>query len=491
MKKLPPLVPPAPKPEPFPHEVCGLLGRAAKECAEITEAPIEFAISAGLATAAACVQRLHDVELRTGDSTPTSLFLVTVGQSGERKSAVNRKMMKPLLDVIDNQMAEYDDLMRNYDWAKEEYEDEQRKQKKRRAKSPEDSKSIALAMDRPVEPINPQMLINDFTQEGLMRALGTTPAILLSEDEGGAFVGGHSWGENQLKVMTFLSSLWGGEARHVARALDGRRSNKNRRASLNLMFQPMVAGKLIDDQLAREQGFLARILISHPPSKIGTRLRPRRDIFVQNVQCATGDREKWNAAIQQLASRKFSVDEQDNSIKNTVLKFETEAWMPLEGYYRDVEVAQGSDGAYCEVKSFASKSLEQACRIAAVLQKVDNPLADRIDLDHTQAGITVAEWFLKEAKRISANADTNSRPIKAQQLLDAIFESRGHSPFKMQDIYQGVGRRRGLELDAHRSGGLIRLLIDTGYVIQNGKEFQISKQYGDLHTAQTAQMAPA
>ena len=154
-------------------------------------------------------------------------------------------------------------------------------------------------------------------------------------------------------------------------------------------------------------------------------------------------------------------------------------------------MGQGSDGGYCEVKSFASKSLEQACRIAAVLQKVDNPLADSIDLDHAQAGITVAEWFLKEAKRLSANADTNSRPIKAQQLLDAIFESRGHRPFKMQYIYQGVGRRRGLELDAHRSGGLIRLLIDTGYVIQNGKEFQISKQYGDLHTAQTAQMAPA
>ena len=486
MTNLPPIVPPIPQPAPFPYEVCGVLGGAARECAEQTEAPIELAISTGLATAAACVQRLHDVQLRQsppGKGAPTSLFLVTIGLSGERKTGVNKYMMEPLLDVIDSQMIDYDALLREYEWAKDEYDDEQRKMRKNRAKQPEESKSIALTMERPKEPINPQMMINDFTQEGLMRALGQTPGILLSEDEGGTFLGGHSWGDNQLKVMTFLSSLWGGEARHVARALDGRRSNKNRRASLNLMFQPMVANKLIDDPLAREQGFLARILISHPPSRIGTRLKPRRELFMQNMQYATGYTEKWKTAIRQLASIKPNYSEIDNSIQNTVLRFDEEAWIPLEEYYRTVEEGQRADGDYCEVRSFASKSLEQACRIAAVLQKVDDPAATSIDLDHARSGIVVAEWFLNEISRMTAHTSANSKEFKAQILLDALYESRGHKAFQKKDIYTGIGRREALSINARQSDVLLRLLEELGYVISNGTEYHVSKLYGGPNSA--------
>jgi len=485
LKKLPPIVPPIPEPEPFPYEVCGVLGGAAKECADQTEAPIELAISTGLATAAACVQRLHDVELRQsppGKGAPTSLFLVTIGLSGERKTGVNKYMMEPLLDVIDSQMIDYDVMLREYEWAKDQYDDEQSKIRKNRAKNPDESKSIALNMDRPKEPINPQMMINDFTQEGLMRALGQTPSILLSEDEGGTFLGGHSWGDNQLKVMTFLSSLWSGEARHVARALDGRRSNKNRRASLNLMFQPIVAGNLINDTLAREQGFLARILISHPPSRIGTRLRPRGELM-QNMQYATGDTNKWKTSIRQLASIKPSYSEIDNSIQNTVLCFNEEAWVVLEDYYQTVEIGQRSGGDYFEVRSFASKSLEQACRIAAVLQKVDEPTATSIDLDHAQSGVLVAEWFLNEIRRMTTYTEVNAKEVKAQLLLDALYESRGHDAFKKQDIYTGIGRRKELSINAKQSDVLLRLLEDLGYIISNGAEYHVTEQYGGLHTA--------
>jgi hypothetical protein len=343
-------------------------------------------------------------------------------------------------------------------------------------------------MDQPREPINPQMMINDFTQEGLMRALRQTPAILLSEDEGGSFVGGHSWGENKVKVMTFLSSLWGGEARHVARALDGRSSNSNRRASLNLMFQPKLSSQLVRDGEALDQGFLARILISHPPSRIGTRTKSRNELFVQNVQCADGPLGKWRQSINELASIKPRYRDSDNGIENTVLTFDPEAWVLLEEYYRETEEGQISDGKYSGVRSFASKTLEQACRIAAVLQKVDDPRADTIDLDHAKSGTAVSEWFLNEMMRITSHSTDQSPEYKAQLLLDLLTDEFGREGFKPQDIYHGKGRNKGLELrDSKSTRNTLRLLEQLGYVVENGDEWHVSAAYSGLHTAQTAQ----
>lgn len=171
------------------------------------------------------------------------------------------------------------------------------------------------------------------------------------------------------------------------------------------------------------------------------------------------------------------------SNSNTVLCFDEEAWIPLEEYYRTVEEGQRPDGDYCEVRSFASKSLEQACRIAAVLQKVDEPTATGIDLDHAQSGIVVAEWFLNEIRRMTTHTEVNSKEVKAQLLLDALYESRGHQAFKKQDIYTGIGRRKELSINARQSDALLRLLEDLGYIIPNGAEYHVAEQYGGLHTA--------
>lgn len=51
---------------------------------------------------------------------------------------------------------------------------------------------------------------------------------------------------------------------------DGSGTYYGRRLTLHLMAQPVVASMLLSDPLAREQGFLARCLVSFPQPTAGT-----------------------------------------------------------------------------------------------------------------------------------------------------------------------------------------------------------------------------
>ena len=78
-------------PQPFPMDalpaVLGDYGRVIQRC---TQAPDAIVGNSMLAAASLAVQPYANVMLPYGASVPASLYLVTVAESGERKSAVDR-----------------------------------------------------------------------------------------------------------------------------------------------------------------------------------------------------------------------------------------------------------------------------------------------------------------------------------------------------------------------------------------------------------------
>jgi putative DNA primase/helicase len=85
-----PLRAPIPKAEPYPVEALGdVLGAAAKALHETIKAPLALCCQSVLASASLAAQAYYDVMLPWGDKKPLSLYLLTVAESGERKSDVD------------------------------------------------------------------------------------------------------------------------------------------------------------------------------------------------------------------------------------------------------------------------------------------------------------------------------------------------------------------------------------------------------------------
>lgn len=82
--------------EPYPLEALGPLRSAVEAIQDHTQAPAAISAQAVLGAASLVTQAHADVVLPTGQTRPTSLFLLTIATSGERKSAVDALALKPI-----------------------------------------------------------------------------------------------------------------------------------------------------------------------------------------------------------------------------------------------------------------------------------------------------------------------------------------------------------------------------------------------------------
>ena len=110
-----PLVRKVDEAEAFPVHALGNLSSAAEAIEAHTRAPIAICGQAVLGAIALVVQAHADVVLPTGQARPTSLFLLTIAGSGDRKSAVDGLALQPvyareqeLREAHKTEMANYD-----------------------------------------------------------------------------------------------------------------------------------------------------------------------------------------------------------------------------------------------------------------------------------------------------------------------------------------------------------------------------------------------
>ena len=271
-----PLVRPAPPPQPFPTDALGpMLAPVASALHEIVQSPLAMCANSVLAAATLAAQPHVNIELPIGrgDIKPVSLYFITVGKSGERKSATNSQVMSSI-------KAREQDLNLKYKAALSAHEDElevwQAERKKILKESDKATRLAQLAAlgPKPKEPLRPIILLEEPTIEGLAKLLLTgQPSVGIFSAEGGEFVGGHAMKDDaKLRSAAGLSKLWDGEAWKRVRAGDGAHTIANKRVSLHLMLQPGVGDVLMSDAVLRDQGLVARLLMTSPQTSMGTRM---------------------------------------------------------------------------------------------------------------------------------------------------------------------------------------------------------------------------
>lgn len=381
----------------YPTSALGnILGNLVIELSETVQAPLPLIANSVLCAASMVAQAHGNVVLLHGQSVPISLFGITVGESGERKSAIDYYALSPIRDfqksLSDQQKAE----QQRFEIESEAYEISMKHAKTKKGNRTALAEAMLAVGIAPLKPLDPLILCSDPTAEGIFKQLaGGLPFIGLFSDEGGLFLGGYGMQElTKTATLARLDKLWDGSHFDRVRGGDGVSVLYNRRISLHLMIQPVIAEKLFADDIANGQGFLARCLATYPASTAGTRL------FVdRNPSDSPAFKNYYNRLFSLMstpyptnANNKQELDPRD-------IKLSDSARYLLIQFCNLIERELVIDGQYANIRAFANKSTEHATRIAAVLSIVDAtiPLDQVVIEDEMIArAIILTKWYLDE-----------------------------------------------------------------------------------------------
>lgn len=270
-----------------------------------------------------------------------------------------------------------------------------------------------------MSPLVPHRLIQEPTIEGVMKLFQAgEPSLGLFSDEAGGFIGGHAMNtDNRLKTISHLSKFWDGDPVNRSRSGDGCDTLYGRRLTIHLMAQPVAVRPLLADPVASGQGFLARFLVTEPVSAIGTRLRRDHDPASDRaISIFTG-------RLRTILQTHMPAEHDRQELTPRTLPLSREAKELVQRYYEVVEKAQAPGEQLEHVRSYASKSAEQACRIAGVLTLWSDLNAPEVTAETMADAVTLAQFYLGEAKRLAEAGSVSAETARVEALRKWLVES--------------------------------------------------------------------
>jgi hypothetical protein len=348
----------------------GALGPLAPACEAIAEGGQVQPAMVGqclLGAASLLTQGLFNVQTLTGKA-PLSLYLLTLGDSGDGKSTAQRPALASVTE-----------------W--------QCKQAKRHA---EDLKAFEKAKgarrkpgdDAPEMPASPFRLVADCTVEGLRRDLDTGPCSQgVYTDEAAAILSGYGMSaDHRSKTAGVFSKLWDDGHLSVSRATGARVERYGRRVALHWLIQPMAAAESIGDPLLSALGFWPRFLAAWPAPQAPRLARG----FLAGEMPAV--RTYWQRCDELLA-----IALPDDAGDCLAIPLADDARELLGRAFERFEQA-GRRGALQVVKPFALRSSEQACRVAGVLSAFEG--RDVVTIEAMRGALALVSYSLETWKAI-------------------------------------------------------------------------------------------
>ncbi|MDC8450819.1 MAG: DUF3987 domain-containing protein [Nitrospira sp.] len=361
--------------------------------AHATETPVELAAMMGLGTVAGCCQRIFEVEVEDGYREPLNLWVVTLLESGNRKTAVQQALTEPLRDAERVLCEQSKTTILEAESKRATIEAKVKAIRTRIANSEhngnfesEQTEINKLLAEMPDVPVTPRLWAQDITTEKLGVAMaenGERMAIL--SDEGGLFdilAGRYSNGIPNLD--TFLQSHAGSAVR-VDRG--SRPSVMMHRPALTISLspQPGVLRGLTGQSMFRDRGLLARFLYTIPPSRLGYRRLVTSPV-------PTGVREKYRDMVATLLKFTPTRDEHGDAIP-MVVRLSPEAKREWLEFASTVEANMRPDGVYEHLKDWAGKMPGAAIRIAGLFHCMrhaeSNPTNTGISRETMTSAITL------------------------------------------------------------------------------------------------------
>jgi hypothetical protein len=478
---------PIPKTTPYPVDALGpILGAAATALHETIKAPLTLCCQSVLASASLAAQSHFDVLLPWGEKKPLTLFLLTVAESGERKSGVDDVVLRAAKVQERQDMEVFADEQELYEAELSRWKEISNTANKATAKlttSPAESDYTNKHSypDKPEPPIMPLRFVTDPTVEGLYKLMVISqPSLGLFSDEAGLLIGGHALNsDNALKTMARWCKLWDGASFDRVRAGDGSGVLYGRRLAMHQLAQPDVMALLLGDRMANGQGFLARCLVAWPESTIGSR---QIDVFKQPF--LRNEIINLSAKLKELSETEPRMGKNKQELDPLELPLNKDAEVMAVSAMNQFETLMECGGDLSELRDRASKALENACRIAGVLTVIEQGMTAReIGAEHLERALMIVNWYLQEALRIRGSAVVTQSVCDAES-LSKWLHLKDYKVFRTTPILKnGPNQLR----NKNRLIDAIKELVDNGYLFQNEQNTMIDgviarKSWRVLHT---------
>lgn len=445
-------LPPSPQ---FPVDALGPLKNAALAIRSKTQAPIEICAQSVLAVATLAVQAHIDVELPGGGTKPVVNMFVSIAESGERKTSVDKTALAPVRDMESQWNRDHKLATADYDNRLVAWKTARLGVKK--GAVPDIVAALGQIGMEPEAPPHPMLICSDVTPEALVLHLEKgRPMAGLFTAEGGILVGGAAFtDESRMRTAALLNSLWDGEPIRRQRVGTGTTFLPGCRCCAHIMMQQVVADRLLGDSMLDGMGMLARMLIVAPESTAGSRL------FKRDVPENAAILQTYNDRIAALLLMEPATnDPNSRELVPRVLPLDADASAAWIIFHDQCETAIRKNGELVTIKPFAAKLAEHAGRLAAVLTAYADPQAQVIPLWAMESGIQLAGHYAMEMLRLHGGASVPLPLHHAQKLLEW-WQRRDDPVLHLAKIYQyGPPDLR----TAKAAKEAVKALVDHGWV---------------------------
>jgi len=375
---------------------------AVEEVAGYVKAPIPLIAQSAITALSLAIQAHVDVERDSKLNGPCSLFLLAIADSGERKSTCDGFFKKAIEDYEQREAEAAKPLLKDYTAEIEAWGAKcsgVKEKIKAQAKDQKDTKSLeailkTLTHEKPAQPQFPRLVYGDVTPEELAFSLAKQwPSGGVVSSEAGTVFGGHAMSaDSAMRNMALLNQLWDGATLKVDRRTSESFTVRGARLTMGLQVQEATIRAFFANTkgLARGTGFLARFLVSWPESTQGTRNFTKAPALWP----ALG---KFNNRLTVILNRRAPIDD-DGALTPDMLTLAPDAKAAWVAFHDAIEVELSTGGELYDVRDVASKTADNAARLAALFHTFTGSIGP-IDIEAMESAARLTAWHLTEARR--------------------------------------------------------------------------------------------
>lgn len=375
---------------------------AVQEVAGFVKAPIPLIATSALSALSLAIQVHTDVQRAEKLAGPCSLFMLAIAESGERKSSCDGYFTKAIRDYEAQAQDAAKVLIKAYESDFEAWEahrngikDEIKSlAKKGKPIATQTQQLHALDASRPIPPRVPKLIYSDATPEALCYSLAKNwPSGGVISSEAGSVFGGHGMNaESVMRNLAALNQLWDGATLPVERRSSESFTVRGARLTMALQVQEATIRAFFANTkgLARGTGFLARFLVSWPESTQGTR-------HFTEAPANWPALATFNERLTAILNWPAPIDT-DGALTPAMLTLAPDAKAAWVAFHDAIESELATGGELCEVRDVASKTADNAARLAALFHTFTGSIGP-IDIKAMESAARVTLWHLHEARR--------------------------------------------------------------------------------------------
>lgn len=429
--------------------------------AESTQTPVDMCACSVLAALALCVQGRYKIQGKPDWVEPLNLYVVSVAEPSERKSAVIGAVSNPITAYEAEENKRRAPLIEESKMKLRVLEQEQKAMESKMAKKQdvkeEDFLSIAseIAAFKVMQPL--KLYVDDITTEKLSSALSETGRTAILSSEGGIFDLLAGLYSKNVNIDVFLKA-YSGDTIRVDRIGRPSESIKDPALTILLTVQPNVISGMMSNRTFRGRGLTARFLYCMPRSLVGKRRFSTAPIPYEAKQ-------RYREIIEDMLSEENTEPE--------LITLSPEALQLLEDF--SVSLEPKLRGEYADISDWAGKLVGNVLRLAGILTRADKPRFEALTFCDPQPlvtsaaimqnAVTLGSYFIQHAKAAYDLMGADEVTENAKYILNAVTKRRLEK-FTRRDVMRLCRRFK----TAGEVQPALDVLVDRGFLWEEVKE---------------------